>query len=141
MTAGTERSTTWRHPNPCRRTRPPWYPIDPKEMTMSTKTTANGQERKTLASQLDRLDAILDALGVGLNEAVATAVQDVVGTAVTAAVQAAVIEVLTNPELLERLRPATQTEPAPSLFGRLARKARGLCGWLAGMARAAWHTT
>src|SRR3954469_7025318 len=106
---------------------------------MSTKTSPNGQERKTLASQLDRLDAILDALGVGLNEAVATAVQDLVGTAVTAAVQAAVVEVLTSPELLQRLRPAAQPEPAPSLFGRLARKARSLCGWLAGMAKAAWH--
>src|SRR3954454_24681173 len=101
-------------------------------MTMSTKTNANGQERKTLASQLDRLDAILDALGVGLNEAVATAVQEVVGTAVTAAVQAAVIEVLTNPELLQRLRPAPQPK-SPSLFGNLARKARSFCGWMAGV--------
>src|SRR3954469_17332126 len=101
---------------------------------MSTQTNANGQERKTLASQLDRLDAILDALGVGLNEAVASAVQDVVGTAVTAAVQAAVVEVLTNPDLLERLPPATPPEPAPSLFGKVARKARTFCGWLAGAA-------
>src|SRR4051794_20548368 len=93
---------------------------------MTTKTNANGQERKTLASQLDRLDAILDALGVGLNEAVASAVQDVVGTAVTAAVQAAVVEVLTNPELLERLRPAPAPQPpAPSFFSRLTAKARG----------------
>src|SRR5207248_96204 len=91
------------------------------------------------ASQIDRLDAILDALGVGLNEAVASAVQDVVGTAVTAAVQAAVVEVLTDPDLLERLRPATQPEPAPSLFGRLARKARSFCGGLAGRQRGQRH--
>src|SRR4051812_43193327 len=109
---------------------------------MTTKTNANGQERKTLASQLDRLDAILDALGVGLNEAVASAVQEVVGTAVTAAVQAAVVEVLTNPELLDRLRPTpAQPEPTPSLFGRLAQKARGWWARLAGVAKAAWHTT
>src|SRR3954467_4722074 len=106
---------------------------------MSTKTNANGQERKSLASQIDRLDQILDTLSVGLNEAVATAVQEVVGTAVTAAVQAAVIEVLTNPELLQRLRPAAQPDPAPSFFSRLTTKARGLCGWLAGAAKAAWH--
>src|SRR3954471_13554838 len=108
---------------------------------MTTKTNANGQERKTLASQLDRLDPILDALGVGLNEAVARAVRDGVGTAVTAAVQAAVVEVLTNPELLERLRPATQPQPTESLFTKLARKARSFCGWLACLTKAAWHKT
>ena len=48
----------------------------------ATKTTLNGQERKTLASQLDRLDGILDTLGEGLNEAVAQAVQQAVELAV-----------------------------------------------------------
>jgi len=34
----------------------------------TTKVNPNGQERKTLASQLDRLDQILDTLGEGLND-------------------------------------------------------------------------
>jgi hypothetical protein len=34
----------------------------------TTKVNADGQERKTLSSQLDRLDRILDTLGEGLND-------------------------------------------------------------------------
>ena len=49
----------------------------------NTNATANGPARKTLASQLDRLDAILDALGEGL--------------------RAALAEVLTNPDVLALL--------------------------------------
>ena len=37
-------------------------------MTTTTNTNTNGQVRKTLASQLDRLDAILDSLSDGLND-------------------------------------------------------------------------
>ena len=33
-----------------------------------TPTTTNGQVRKTLASQLDRLDSILDGLADALND-------------------------------------------------------------------------
>jgi hypothetical protein len=114
-------------------------PSSPKEIAMSTMTTSNGRVRKSLAEQIDRLDTILDTLGQGLNEAVATAVQDAVGVAVTeavtAAVKAAVVEVLTNPDLLKRLRP--QATPAPSLLSRVAHHARSLCGWLAGAAKAA----
>ena len=70
-------------------------------------TSANGRaQRKSLAEQIDRLDLILDGLADGLQEAVA----DAVTAAVSVAVQAAVREVLTNPQLLERLRP----EPAPT---------------------------
>jgi hypothetical protein len=39
----------------------------------TTKTNANGQERKTLASQIDRLDSILDGLSEALSESVSTA--------------------------------------------------------------------
>jgi hypothetical protein len=71
--------------------------------------TTDGQARKTLASQIDRLDSILDGLSEGLNEAVATAVKE----AVTTGVQQAVIEVITNAELQQLLRPpALPTPPA-----------------------------
>ena len=60
-----------------------------------TVTNNTSSPRKTLASQLDRLDSLLDGLGESLNEAVANAVQQ----AVTTAVQQAVVEVLTNAEL------------------------------------------
>src|SRR5262249_51640783 len=74
-------------------------------------TTTNGV-RKTLASQLDRLDSILDGLSDGLSEAVSTAVEGAVGRAVKQAVgeavretlQAVLAEALTNADLLAAAR-------------------------------------
>src|SRR3954447_3433041 len=80
----------------------------------NTNATANGPARKTLASQLDRLDAILDTLGEGLNEAVAQAVQQAVAAAVRDRVHhgaaGALSEVLTTPEVLAVLRAALAPE-------------------------------
>ena len=105
-------------------------------MTTSTKTTDNGQVRKTLASQLDRLDQILDTLGEGLNEAVATAVEQAVETAVREGVRqgvrGALTELLTDPDVLAAIRATvvaqagdSQASPAshapegkPGLLGR-----------------------
>jgi hypothetical protein len=88
---------------------------------MTTKIESNGQVRRTLASQLDRLDGILDGLSDGLNQAVAdavsvavkdavsvavsVAVKEAAGVAVREALQAVLTEVLTNPGLLEHLQP------------------------------------
>src|SRR5262245_16132650 len=85
-------------------------------------TTTNGQVRKTLASQLDRLDGILDALSDGLNEAVATAVEgaveravrQAVGQAVKETMQSLLTEVLGNADLLSALRPVLPTSPTES---------------------------
>jgi hypothetical protein len=94
-------------------------------VTTNTKTdSSNGQVRKTLASQLDRLDAILDALGEGLNQAVATAVEQAVEAAVREGVRqgvrGALSEILTDPEVLAAIRatvapqgPEAQASPAP----------------------------
>jgi hypothetical protein len=102
-----------------------------KETIMTTTITEHGNgtatQRKTLASQLDRLDSILDALDIGLKEAVATAVQgaveQAVREAVTQAVQQAVeglvSEVLSNPDILAVVRatlappPSAVPVPAP----------------------------
>src|SRR5215472_2043253 len=90
--------------------------------TTTPRTTSNGQPRKTLASQLDRLDGILD----GLDRALAGAVQDAVEQAVKQAVQAVLTEVLTNRELQEQLQQAAQHAPSrdethgkPSMLNRL----------------------
>jgi len=90
--------------------------------TTTPRTTSNGQPRKTLASQLDRLDRILD----GLDAALAGAVQEAVEQAVKQAVQAVLTEVLTNRQLQEQLQQAAQPalpseEPRgkPSLLNRL----------------------
>src|SRR5215813_12997566 len=75
-------------------------------------TTTNGQERKTLASQLDRLDSILDGLSDALNGAVASAVEgaveravkQAVGEAVRETLQAVIAEVVSNPDLVAAAR-------------------------------------
>jgi hypothetical protein len=94
-----------------------------------TTTTTNGQQRKTLASQLDRLDGILDTLSLGLNEAVVSAVQEAVTVAVKQAISAMMTEVLTNADLLKQLHglvaPAHSPTPVPpaekpGLLARLA---------------------
>jgi hypothetical protein len=77
--------------------------------TTTTRTTSNGQPRKTLASQLDRLDGILD----GLDAALAGAVQDAVEQAVKQAVQAVLTEVLTNRQLQEQFQQAAESVPPP----------------------------
>jgi hypothetical protein len=110
-------------------------------------TTNIRPPRKSLATQLDRLDTILDGLADGLNEAVATAVKE----AVVVAVEAVLREVLNNPELQRRLRPELSVaEPAPAKPGLVCRAGavigRGLhhCrAWLAGKARSlrSWAAT
>src|SRR5262249_31612951 len=90
--------------------------------------TTNGQQRKTLASQIDRLDSILDGFSDNLNEAVATAVKE----AVTTGVQQAVLEVLTNLELQQLLHPPTPPAPPPAPPTPPAETHSG-GGWLGGL--------
>ncbi len=71
---------------------------------MTTTLHANGQVKKSLAQQIDRLDGIIDGLAEGLNEAVAGAVKEAVGRAVKEAIQAVMAEMLNNPDLLGLLR-------------------------------------
>src|SRR6476661_3311259 len=99
---------------------------------MST-TNLNGQ-RKTLATQLDRLDSILDGLAEALNEAVADAVRQSVAAAVGEAVQAAIKEVLTHPELLRAAAAAAAPLPAPAV--EAAKKPSALRRLLEGAGRA-----
>jgi hypothetical protein len=136
-----------------------------------TTTTTNGQVRKTLASQLDRLDSILDGLSDALNGAVASAVEGAVRQAVSQAVketlQAVLAEALTNPDLIAAARtlftpgspadaPMTDPPERPrSLFLRAGDKVKaGLaaagtaCATVAGqvagiktVARGAWGLT
>jgi hypothetical protein len=75
---------------------------------MSTETISNGRvPRKSLASQLDRLDTILDGLADALQGAVADAVREALAPAVRDAVReaavAAVHAVLANSDLRQHL--------------------------------------
>jgi hypothetical protein len=96
-----------------------------------TMTLDNGV-RKTLASQIDRLDSILDGLAANLNEAVADGVKGAVTVAVQEAVHAALVEILSNAQVRRRL------SVQPPVLVRLAEKARSCWSWLAGTAKAVW---
>jgi hypothetical protein len=136
-----------------------------------TTTTTNGSVRKTLASQLDRLDSILDGLSDALNGAVASAVEGAVERAVCQAVseavretlQVVIAEVLTHPDLVTAARafippglpPDPPPEPRRGMFRRACDGVKaGLgvaataCGYVLGraagvkpVARAAWQLT
>jgi hypothetical protein len=72
-------------------------------MTATVETQQNGRVRKNLASQLDRMDAILDGLADALNESVAAAVEKAVGNVIA--------EILTNPAFADRLRVPVNPPP------------------------------
>lgn len=79
---------------------------------MTPTMNRNGQQRKSLAAQIDRLDALLDGLADGLNESVASVVKEAVGVAVQEAVRAVLSEVLQHPDLRSQLRQVPPTQPA-----------------------------
>jgi hypothetical protein len=115
---------------------------------MTTTASTNGNVRKSLAEQIDRLDSMLDGLAENLNEAVAAAVKEAVGLAVREAIQGIVTEVLSHPELVARLlgnvMPATATGQearTPTarrpVTTRVRTSARRACGWIATQLRSA----
>jgi hypothetical protein len=74
-----------------------------RTMTTTTSPSNNGRlQRKSLSSQLDRLDNILDGLDGALTGAITDAVKDAVSTAIAEAVRATLIEVVSNPERRKR---------------------------------------
>jgi hypothetical protein len=92
---------------------------------MSSVTNGRGQ-RPSLAQQIDHLDRILDNLSAALQEAVA----DAVTMAVARVVQAALVEVMTNPELRRRLSaesPITLARTSESRWENITGFVRG-CG-------------
>jgi hypothetical protein len=100
-------------------------------------TTLNNGPRKTLASQLDRLDTIIDGLADNINEAVALAaassMKEVVNVAVQEAVHAALVEVLSNAELRRRL--ANPADGRPTTY----RFVRSCWSWVVGTAKGIWR--
>jgi hypothetical protein len=110
----------------------------------ATNTNANGQvQRKTLASQLDRLDSIIDALANGLNETVADVLRQTVAVVVPQVVQGIIQQVLTHPDVLRLLAaqqvvaatPATAVvEPVETHQSKLGR----MCRWVGRKSSNCW---
>jgi hypothetical protein len=93
-------------------------------MTTSTLNNDRHVSRKTLSTQIDRLDSMLDGLAENLNEAVAMAVKETVAQVVREAVEVAVKEVLSNPELL-RAALAQHEPPAAPVQSAMPKSDRG----------------
>jgi hypothetical protein len=101
-----------------------------KETIMANSTLNGHSQRKTLSTQIDRLDSILDGLAEALNESVADAVRDVVGQVVRETVGTTIREVLGNPELLRaslaKHMPAAMPQPSPvSSSGSVGKALKG----------------
>ena len=108
---------------------------------MTATVQSNGQARKTLSAQIDRLDAMLDGLAEGIQDTVVSAVQQAVVQAVREAVQAAVSQVLTNPEVQRHLRPepAASTAVAEPVGSPMLPTTRRVGGWLTRLASGVGH--
>jgi uncharacterized membrane protein YraQ (UPF0718 family) len=109
---------------------------------MTATTTSNGRARKSLAEQIDRFDKMLEGFAENLNAAVADAVRAAVVVAVREAVQAVLSEMLTNPEMLAKLRdalpeatPATLPQATPVPRPRLRERVVQAWSWLSGKVR------
>ena len=102
-------------------------------MSDTTNAAVNGKPaRKTLASQLDRLDGIIDVLADGLNETVAHVVQQAVTTAVGQAVEGLLQAAVANPDLVralaDRLTPPTPDDSAAPAQGKATAPPRRQAG-------------
>jgi hypothetical protein len=93
-----------------------------------TQTITNGTTRKSLANEIDRLQATVAGLGEGLRDAV----REATSQAVREAVGELVSEVLTNPDIAALLR-NVQTQPAQAARPRPSSPGRGLLEGLAGL--------
>jgi hypothetical protein len=90
----------------------------------TTKTNTNGQPRRQLADQIDRLettlermDGVLDAMSNGLNEAVQTAVETAVAIAVRQAIENVMTELIAHPAVQEMLKQKTAPHPPENKAG------------------------
>jgi hypothetical protein len=87
--------------------------------------TVNGQARKSLAQQIDKLELLLDGLAEGLNDAIAAAVEQAVKATLS--------------ELLPHLQPPAVPVPEakPTILGKVAEAGTKVWTWMKGKAKAA----
>src|SRR5262245_31026679 len=107
--------------------------------TMTTMTSNGRPARKTLASQIDKLDSMLEGLGESIEATVADAVRAAVVVAVREAVVAVLREMLANPEVLARLRdalpPSTPPVAKPAFGSSLKERLARAWSWLGARVR------
>jgi hypothetical protein len=117
-------------------------------MTTTTHTTTNGQQRRTLNQTIARLDEMIEGLSNAIPETIRDSLQEAVGAAVTEGVRAALLEMMSNPDLLTVLRGALSPEPtppdqpkAPGLFAKVGLAATAARAWSMGKLRGAGKAT
>jgi hypothetical protein len=102
---------------------------------MSSTVSNNGKARRSLATELDRLDQMLDGLANGLNEAVGDAVKAALGGGMHEMVRAVLTELFNSPETLAKLRAVLGATPAGAALPVPARRGmrKRLCGLWSGI--------
>ena len=89
-------------------------------MAATLNPAANGQQRRSLANELDRFDSMIDGLDQGIKNVIADAVKESVGAAIGATVRATVLEIIGNPDLLAVLRGGAPASASANAVEQLA---------------------
>src|SRR3954470_6436830 len=88
------------------------HPEDPTMTTTAAPAPPNGRARRSLNDTIERLDSMIDGLSDAIPATVRDCVADTVPAAIAEGVKAAVLEVLSNPDFLARVRgPAPAARP------------------------------
>jgi hypothetical protein len=108
-------------------------------MTTTLNAPANERPRRTLNETIGQLDQLIEGLSTAIPETIRDTLQEQVGAAVSAGVRTALVDLLSNPEVLALLRNALAPEPLMAVPVTPARPPLfpGVLGTLLGATRAA----
>jgi hypothetical protein len=80
-------------------------------MTTTMNNNLPGRQRRSLNDSIGRLDEMIDGLAEAIPGTIKDTLQESVGAAITEGVRAALLEIVTNPDVLALLRSSLPTVP------------------------------
>src|SRR5580700_8030547 len=80
-------------------------------MTTTMNNNLPGRQRRSLNDSIGHLDKMIDGLSEAIPGTIRDTLQETVGAAITEGVRAALLEIVTNPDVLTLLRGSLPTPP------------------------------
>jgi hypothetical protein len=80
-------------------------------MTTTVNAATNGRPRRSLNDAIGRLDEMIDGLSTAIPETIRDTLQEAVSAAVGEGVRTALVEIFSNPDILEVLRSKLMPQP------------------------------
>jgi hypothetical protein len=80
-------------------------------MTATMNNNLPGRQRRSLNDSIGHLDQMIDGLSEAIPGTIRDTLQETVGAAITEGIRAALLEIVTNPEVLALLRSSLPTPP------------------------------